>query len=180
MASRLGIGAAIALAIAAAMAATAPAQQRLGQLRERAQMRQALPSDPNPTRIERPGTYRFHFTHAGRRRDYLVHLPASAIGRAAPVVIALHGGGGDMDQMAAAYGLVEKAEAAGFVLVAPSGTSRLPSGILATWNAGACCGRAAAQKVDDVGFIRAVVARSPARRRSTAAGCSPPACRTGR
>ena len=114
---------------------------------------------PNPTRITKPGTYRFHFIHGGLRREYLVHVPAAAIGKPAPVLLALHGGGGDMDFQAQNYGLVEKSEAAGFIAVFPNGSSRFASGILATWNAGTCCGRAVEQKIDDVGFLKAVIDR---------------------
>ena len=162
VASRVLIGSLLLAAITAGLASTAPAQDRAGRfkaLMERAQQRRALPSDPNPTRIAAPGTYRFHFAHNGLRRDYLVHVPAKAIGKPAPVLLALHGGGGDMDYQAQNYGLVEKSEQAGFILVAPNGTSRFRSGILATWNAGTCCGRAVEQKVDDVGFLRQVIAR---------------------
>jgi len=42
-------------------------------------------------------------------------------------------------------------------MVFPNGYSAFPSGILATWNAGACCGGAVEQNSDDSGFIRAVV-----------------------
>lgn len=162
MATRLLIGTALLALIAVGLASATLAQdrgERLGALAERAREKRSQSSDPNPTRITAPGTHRFHFTHDGLRRAYRVHVPARAIGRPAPVVIALHGGGGDMDQVAEAYGLIEKSEAAGFILIAPNGYSRFPSGILATWNAGACCGQAARRKTDDVGFIRSVVAR---------------------
>ena len=44
------------------------------------------------------------------------------------------------------------------VVVLPNGTSRLKSGKLATWNAGKCCGVARDTNVDDIGFIRQIVA----------------------
>jgi len=77
------------------------------------------------------------------------------------MVLALHGGGGDMDVMASKerYGLVAKADEAGFIVVFPNGVSRQASGRFATWNAGSCCGVASLENVDDVGFLRAVVAR---------------------
>lgn len=161
MASRFMIGGLVLASIVLGLGTSAPAQDpgRLKALMDRARTKRALPSDPNPTRITAPGTYRFHFTHNGLRREYLVHVPTKAFGKPAPVVLALHGGGGDMDYQADNYGLVEKSDEAGFILVAPNGTSRFASGILATWNAGTCCGRAVDQKIDDVGFLRAVVAR---------------------
>ena len=180
MASRFMIGVLVLGAITGGLAASAPAQDRAARVKalmERAREKRGLPSDPDPTKITAPGTYRFHFTHGGIRRDYLVHVPAKAVGHAAPMLLALHGGGGDMDYQAENYGLVEKSDQAGFILVAPNGTSRFASGILATWNAGACCGRAADQKVDDVGFLKAVIERvstqaSVDRRRVYATGMS--------
>ena len=77
-----------------------------------------------------------------------------------PVVFAFHGGGGDMQLMAGDhYGLVAKADSAGFIAVFPNGYSRFPRGKLATWNAGHCCGAARDTGSDDVGFVRAMVAQ---------------------
>jgi len=118
-----------------------------------------MPSDPNPTPITAPGTYRFHFTHGGLRREYIVHLPRSRPAGPAPILLALHGGGGDMDFQARHYGLIEKSEQAGFIAVFPNGFSRFRSGILATWNAGECCGKAVGSQVDDVGFLKEVILR---------------------
>jgi polyhydroxybutyrate depolymerase len=77
------------------------------------------------------------------------------------MLIALHGGGGDDDFQAddSKYKLISKSEAAGFIAVFPNGYSRFPGGILATWNAGSCCGAAQKNNVDDVGFIREVIHR---------------------
>ncbi|MCW5636135.1 MAG: prolyl oligopeptidase family serine peptidase [Rubrivivax sp.] len=100
--------------------------------------------------------------HAGHSRRVLVHVPARLdAARPAPLVLALHGGGGHAEFMTddARYGLVRKAEAAGFVVAFPNGFSRFPRGRLATWNAGGCCGLARDRGVDDVGFLRAVVAQ---------------------
>jgi polyhydroxybutyrate depolymerase len=57
----------------------------------------------------------------------------------------------------ARYGQISAAEKEGFIAVFPNGSSRMPRGRLATWNAGGCCGNAKAQGVDDVAFARAVV-----------------------
>jgi polyhydroxybutyrate depolymerase len=77
------------------------------------------------------------------------------------MLIALHGGGGDASFQAndSKYKLISKSEQAGFIAVFPNGYSRFPSGILATWNAGTCCGKAQENNIDDVGFIRAMIAR---------------------
>lgn len=94
-------------------------------------------------------------------RKVLVHLPGGYdASRPAPLVLALHGGGGFAEFMAddARYGLQKKADEAGFVVAFPNGYSKLPGGRFATWNAGGCCGDARDKGVDDVAFARAVVA----------------------
>lgn len=131
-------------------------------VRERAAQRQTKQADPNPTRITAPGDYRFTFVHDGISREYLVHVPKSYRPiRRAPLLLALHGGGGDADFQSndAKYGLIGKSEQAGFIAVFPNGYSRFASGILATWNAGGCCGKAVQNKVDDVGFLKEVIER---------------------
>ena len=108
------------------------------------------------------GTHTLQLSHDGQQRKYLLHIPAGYDPeRPAPLVLAFHGGGGHAEFMAdeARYGLVGKAERAGFVVVFPNGYSRLPRGRFATWNAGGCCGNARDRGVDDVGFVRALVAR---------------------
>lgn len=162
MKSRFLVGSALLASVTIAIGTAAIAQER-GALRqkliERIREKGALPSDPNPTRITAPGTYRFHFTHGGLRREYIVHVPKTRPAGPTPILMALHGGGGDMDFQAKNYGLIEKSEAAGFIAVFPSGYSRFPGGILATWNAGKCCGHARDKAIDDVGFLKEVVQR---------------------
>ncbi len=126
-----------------------------------------------------PGTHELRITHAGQERHALVHVPARAQGAAAPLVLALHGGGGHAEFMAddARYGLVSAAERDGYVVAFASGYSRMPRGRLATWNAGGCCGAARDRGSDDVGFLRALVERITAehpvdRRRVLAVGMS--------
>lgn len=108
-----------------------------------------------------PGTHTLEVRHAGQSRKVLVHVPPGLpADRPAPLVLALHGGGGHAEFMAdeSRYGLRGKADAAGFVVAFPNGQSRWPGGRLATWNAGGCCGEARDRGVDDVGFLRAVAA----------------------
>lgn len=107
------------------------------------------------------GTHTLYLEHGGHKRKYLLHIPARyRHGTAAALVLAFHGGGGHAEYMAddTKYGLVGKAEKEGFLLVLPNGYSKFPRGHLATWNAGACCGNARDRKIDDVGFVRAMVA----------------------
>ena len=113
------------------------------------------------SRITKPGDYSFSVEHSGLTRMYRVHVPASYDeARPTPLLVALHGGGGSMDYQAddTRYGLITKSEQAGFIAVFPNGFSKLKSGKFATWNAGECCGAARDQNVDDVGFIRRIIA----------------------
>ena len=106
------------------------------------------------------GSHELQLRHDGRERGFIVHVPkAYRADRPAPLVLALHGGGGSMEVMAKdrLYGLVSQSEASGWIVVFPNGFSRL-GGKLATWNAGICCGAARERDSDDVGFLRAVVA----------------------
>jgi polyhydroxybutyrate depolymerase len=89
----------------------------------------------------------------GRERGYLLHVPPDADGPL-PVLLVLHGGGGNARQVAGQTGMSELADEAGFIVVYPDGSGRTT---LATWNAGGCCGYARRQRVDDVAFVSALL-----------------------
>lgn len=95
----------------------------------------------------------------GRRRHLRLYVPATLrADEAAPLLIALHGGLGTSEQFAANSGFDELAEANGFIVVYPDGIWALPDRPgLQTWNGGYCCGPAARQDVDDVGFVRFLI-----------------------
>ncbi len=105
-----------------------------------------------------PGDHEVELHHDGFDRAYLVHVPEGLSGPA-PVVFALHGGGGNMDYVVRhdRYRLVAKSDEARFILVVPNGFSRKWAPRVATWNAGRCCAFARDSDADDVGFIRSVV-----------------------
>jgi polyhydroxybutyrate depolymerase len=113
-----------------------------------------------PEKIEKPGTYTFQIMQDAQKRRYMLHVPKGyKPEQAAPLLLLMHGGGGNMKIQArdSVYGLISKSNAAGFVAVFPNGYSRFSSGKLATWNAGHCCGLARDRKVDDVGFIKDIL-----------------------
>jgi polyhydroxybutyrate depolymerase len=85
----------------------------------------------------------------GRERSYRVHVPEEATGRL-PMVLVLHGGGGNGEQVARQTRMSAAADEAGFVAVYPNGTGRTS---LLSWNAGNCCSYAHREGVDDVAFM---------------------------
>jgi polyhydroxybutyrate depolymerase len=91
--------------------------------------------------------------YAGIERTYILHIPPGTDPtRQMPLVLAFHGIGLDAGEMARISGLSEQAESSGFIVVYPNGTGEKKS-----WNGGHCCGEAAKNNVDDVGFVRALI-----------------------
>jgi hypothetical protein len=92
--------------------------------------------------------------HDGESRSYRVHVPPGYDGLTpVPLVFVFHGGGGSGEQIELrSSGMNEIADREGFVAVYADGT-----GTIRTWNAGGCCGSAARDEVDDVGFVRALL-----------------------
>jgi len=75
-----------------------------------------------------------------------------------PLVLVLHGGGGNAENAEAMTGFSAKARQENFIVVYPEGTGRFKHALL-TWNAGHCCGSAMERRVDDVGFLRVLIDR---------------------
>lgn len=97
-------------------------------------------------------------TSDGVERFYLVHAPEKAQGPL-PVLLVFHGGGSHAEGMAEVVQMESLADSAGFLLVFPEGTGPKKYGRrFATWNAGGCCGPAARENVDDVGFVKDLLA----------------------
>lgn len=102
------------------------------------------------------GDVQGQFSFDGRVRSYLLHRPPQASGgRPIPLVMLLHGGGGNASGMERMSGMNAIADKEGFFVVYPDGTAA--RGQSFTWNAGACCGYALTEKVDDVGFLTALL-----------------------
>ena len=98
-------------------------------------------------------------THDGRERSYLLYVPASVDwSKPAPLVLVFHGGTGNGKSAQAMSGFNETAFRNGFIVAYPDGTGRFSDEIILTWNGGDCCGYAQQEHVDDVGFVRALVA----------------------
>lgn len=98
-------------------------------------------------------------THDGLERSYILYVPASVeVTQPVPVVFVFHGGTGNAQSARRMSSFNDVADANGFIVVYPNGTGRLSADKLLTWNGGTCCGYAQAENVDDVGFVRALVA----------------------
>jgi polyhydroxybutyrate depolymerase len=107
--------------------------------------------------IFKPGQYEKSLIHAGMRRTYILHIPPQYDSQKAfPMILLFHGGGGNAGQALNSYGLAEKADKEGFVLVAPNGTGLLRQRLL-TWNVGFGFGYAMNHQVDDIGFVRRLI-----------------------
>jgi polyhydroxybutyrate depolymerase len=83
-------------------------------------------------------------------------LALNPTGPRVPLMLVLHGGGGNADNAEQMTGFTAKARKEGFIVVYPEGTGRLKNKLL-TWNDGHCCGYAMKQQVDDVGFVSALL-----------------------
>jgi len=134
------------------LASTADAQfrRRGGRLRDRLRDRGA---DQSRAKGEREA-----LQHGGRTRTYLVRVPEDVARRNDPVplVLVLHGGGGNADNAERMFGWTEKGRREGFIVAYPEGTGRGRVAMY-TWNAGHCCGFAMQNEVDDAGFIDALI-----------------------
>lgn len=93
----------------------------------------------------------------GTSRTYLLHEPRRASAtRKKPLVIMLHGGGGNGSIVERQTGLSKKADKEGFIVVYPYGSGKTDN-ILLTWNAVGCCAYAMEKNTDDVAFISRLI-----------------------
>lgn len=94
----------------------------------------------------------------GVSRTYLVRTPESMDpGSPLPVLVMLHGAGGDGSRAEIATGFTADADLDDFIVVYPYGTQAADIPGELSWNAGACCGVPQREQRDDVGFISAML-----------------------
>jgi polyhydroxybutyrate depolymerase len=99
-----------------------------------------------------PGDYTRTLVFDSQTREYDVHVPASYDGsQPVPLAVDMHGFSSNKGVQRAISGMQARSNAEGFIAV-------YPQGLFNSWNAGTCCGQAVAQNIDDVGFLRAMVA----------------------
>lgn len=89
----------------------------------------------------------------GRTREYFVHVPPAYDGKTRlPLVLVLHGATQTPEGIERMSGMSAAADKETFLAVYPRGT-----GLVLSWNSGACCGYAMENRVDDTGFLRALL-----------------------
>lgn len=99
------------------------------------------------------------FEFGGMKRTYLLHVPSCyKKGIPIPLVLDFHGGGGTGEAAEMQSGLSKKAEEACFIVIYPEGVSIIGDpGRFQYWNAGHLADPAVTPKVDDVGFVSALL-----------------------
>jgi polyhydroxybutyrate depolymerase len=97
-----------------------------------------------------PGDYDRMLEHGGVMRRYYLHVSESTQS-SAPLVVNMHGYLSNPTMQSQWSQLNDAAEARGIITAHPEGLDN-------SWNAGVCCGTSQINGVDDIGFIRAVVA----------------------
>src|SRR4051794_26427592 len=88
----------------------------------------------------------------GLSRTVNVHVPSSYDpATPMPLVLNFHGYTSNASQEDLLSQMSAKSDSAGFIAIHPEGTD-------SSWNAGACCGTAAQNGVDDIGFVKDILA----------------------
>jgi polyhydroxybutyrate depolymerase len=96
-----------------------------------------------------PGNHVYNMTWGGIVRTAVLHVPRSYAHRQLPLVIGLHGAGGNGPDFEEYSGLATQSDRSGFAAVFPSAP-----GVKPVWNIGRYV-----QGADDVGFIGALIDR---------------------
>jgi polyhydroxybutyrate depolymerase len=92
----------------------------------------------------------------GFNRTYQIHIPPGVHdGRRLPLVVVIHGAFDTGLGMEKFSGFSRLADREDFLVLYPDGMGLF--GYLQHWNAGHCCGKAAKDRVDDVGFIASAI-----------------------
>jgi polyhydroxybutyrate depolymerase len=109
------------------------------------------------TQIHRPpvGDYSGKLQVQGRARHYSLHIPRLTRDKPAAVIV-LHGALSNAWSVGFDSDMSGYADRQGFIVAYPCGTGLGPRQLL-FWNAGACCGPAKSNQVDDVAFVRELI-----------------------
>jgi len=105
-----------------------------------------------------PGNYGRSFQFGGRKRFYEIHVPPGyKPGVPTPVVMILHGGGGNTPVMRFKTGMDALSNQEGFIVVYAAGTSSRYVDQRLHWNTGLPTKDPAQGKVDDVGYFSYII-----------------------
>ncbi len=110
------------------------------------------------TDIAGPKTYKnsMDIRIDGTRRSYLVHIPSGYDHeKPLPLVVVIHGAFDTAEGMEKFSGFSDLADREDFIVLYPNGMGIF--GYFQHWNAGHCCGKAAEDNWDDVGFVAAAI-----------------------
>lgn len=91
----------------------------------------------------------------GKERSYQIRLPSNEIepSEGYPLIIALHGFGGNARTIETVSNLTEICEKEDIIVVYPNGYAKQKNAYFYSWNAGFCCGDAYDNNSNDVQFI---------------------------
>ncbi len=105
---------------------------------------------------ERTYTKKMDIRAGGFRRSYRTHVPKGYSPETAlPLVVVIHGAFSTAKEIEKETGFSLLADHEDFVVLYPNGMGIF--GFLQHWNAGHCCGKAAADNIDDIGFVLAAI-----------------------
>lgn len=107
-----------------------------------------------PGIIKGPSTFyhRMNLETGGYQRTYRVHVPAAYDGQTKlPLVVVVHGAFDTASGIEKFSGFSRLADMENFIVLYPEGIGIF--GYLQHWNAGHCCGKAAEDQIDDVGYL---------------------------
>jgi len=102
--------------------------------------------------VPKTGDQTVTLQYGGRSRSYILHAPSGlSAGNPLALVIDLHGAGGTGKQQQGMSGFSALSDTEKFLVV-------FPNGIDGYWNVDdTCCGTAGKEKIDDVGFLKAII-----------------------
>ncbi len=109
-----------------------------------------------------PGTTERSVQTADGLRRYMVHVPMRRprrflISERYPLLILLHGSGQDGEIIQEMTRMDSVSGRHHMIVAYPDGTRSILGKISADWNSGECCGYAARQHIDDIGFLRGLI-----------------------
>jgi polyhydroxybutyrate depolymerase len=116
-----------------------------------------------------PGTGLHTITVGTLDRTYILHVPSkrpmsqSGTLMPYPLMIVLHGSSGSGDDIRGTTNMDSVSEANRVIVVYPNGVAGAGGLFPTDWNAGSCCGEAAREGIDDIGFMRALIAELSAK-----------------